>query len=1070
MFTQFLLASIISLYFFRLKNKSYPTRLLTWFFALMCLTMLCSVLAYSLLHMMTMWSIPPQYLIFLVAMIFMIQFAYAFPSPLPRYRTESRILLILSILAAVFAVVLHYFNTSNLLQGKPIRLPLIFIITVIIAFELAWATFVFLRRTLQLAPRSPNRSFFRHLLKPVKPEPRATRAFAILMMVLLSSNALIFLGEVGLITYTITIFFVPLGLLLFYFLFALIYINHTPKPASFQVKLVGASLVTVLFLLGVVGYLLFPQRDASYHYHDRISQDRSALFQPRSGSEGYDIASIPSRFDDTFESHSQLYPAPAGKRINPLKSNFPFPFASGKWDTFFIHKSGTITFGNPYDGWSFWGGYQKGISPMWLTWTKYKLQKVFYLSEPDSITITWICHSMDKSLENISRQLVLNKDGSILFNYRNIELVRPGIAGLFGGTGLGSIEEIRFGKDLPYSSKSTSVMENFHRHYRDYIHQQFFPLLLMVVFASLLILIVFPLFFGKTLVKPLKRLLSGVKQVENGNLSVSVPHSYNDEIGSLTSSFNRMVKSLNQSEQGRKEADKVKDNLLALNEAILNGAAEGVLTVDPEGIILSFNKSAEEMYQTNIKDVVGKPCHFLLEQEDTVIPKGFLYYYHESGNRKRFGVDNRFNGIRPDGSVFPLEFSVSPVDTANRHIFTIMLHDLTEHRKLADEKMKLEDQLHQAQKLETIGTLAGGVAHDFNNILTPIIGYAEMALEDTPDDSIVHEYTDNILKASIRARDLVRQILTFGRKTDINFQIVDIAPVIENIVEFLRASIPSTISFNIEAASDCGTVFGDRTQIEQVVINLCTNASQAMQPEGGSLSIKLESATFDENAKTIHPALKQEQYFMLQIADTGKGMNKETMDHIFEPFYTTKQVGDGTGLGLSVVHGIVDRHGGVILVESEPGQGSRFTVYFPSLSKTDIQFAMEDTRQEIHTGTESVLLVDDEAMVAALYKDFLQHAGYKVTTETSSIKTLEIFRAQPGAYDILITDNTMPNMTGLQLAREILNIRPDIPIIICSGNNETIPSETCTQLGIQKILSKPIFLGTLNRTIRELLG
>ena len=358
------------------------------------------------------------------------------------------------------------------------------------------------------------------------------------------------------------------------------------------------------------------------------------------------------------------------------------------------------------------------------------------------------------------------------------------------------------------------------------------------------------------------------------------------------------------------------------------------------------------------------------------------------------------------------------------------------------------------------------MAHDFNNILTPIVGYTEMSLDSLPKRHEAREWLKVILNSCSRAQELVQQILTFSRKNETQFKVVDMKDVVDGGLKLIRSSLPSTIKLDINLKRVETTVFGDRTQLEQVLLNLCANAGYAMIPKGGTLSVSLEKIEPHETGELPNPALTQEQYIRLIIKDTGMGMTPKTLERLFEPFYTTKPVGEGTGLGLSVVHGIIEKHGGVIEVESEMEKGSQFAVYIPAIPPEDITIAEKEG--EITGQGESILIVDDETLIVEMYRNFLERAGYRVNAQTNSLRTLEIFREQSQTFDLVITDNTMPNLDGVQLAKEMRIIRKDIPIILCTGNSSSLSMNTREPEHITKLLLKPVFLGTLSRAIREI--
>lgn len=385
----------------------------------------------------------------------------------------------------------------------------------------------------------------------------------------------------------------------------------------------------------------------------------------------------------------------------------------------------------------------------------------------------------------------------------------------------------------------------------------------------------------------------------------------------------------------------------------------------------------------------------------------------------------------------------------------------------AYEELRItQGQLVQAQKMEAIGTLAGGIAHDFNNILTAIIGYTELAREEVPEGSRVQANLQEVLKAGMRAKDLVQQILMFSRQSTQEQKPLQMDSIVEEGLKLLRASIPTTIEIRPNIQRECGTVLGDPTQIYQVLMNLCANAAHAMREKGGVLEVSLMNVDIDA-ALAQHPDLKSGPYVRLTVSDTGHGMDRAVMERIFDPYFTTKEPGEGTGMGLAVVHGAVKSHGGAIAVDSEPGKGTTFHVYFPRMERGGAPEA--EAAASIPTGSERILFVDDEKALVDMIKQMIESLGYKVAGRTSSIEALEAFRAQPDKFDLVITDQTMPNMTGEMLARKLLRIRPDIPIILCTGYSESITKEKVKAMGIRELIMKPVVRSELARIIRDVL-
>lgn len=416
-----------------------------------------------------------------------------------------------------------------------------------------------------------------------------------------------------------------------------------------------------------------------------------------------------------------------------------------------------------------------------------------------------------------------------------------------------------------------------------------------------------------------------------------------------------------------------------------------------------------------------------------------------------------------DGSVF--EIRSVPVRNEDGKVVNVinLTRDITQHRKL-------EKQLRHAQKMEAIGALTGGVAHDFNNILGIILGFADIAMMDAPKDGQLIDSLEQIRKAAYRATDLVKQMLAFSRKGEQAFQPVHLGVILKEVLKLLRAALPATIDIrrNIEIAPDrMDAVSGDLTQIHQVIMNLCTNARDAMREHGGVLEAGLTAVDFRPDDLSRPAELEPGPYLCITIGDTGCGMNQGVMERIFEPFYTTKKSGEGTGLGLSVVHGIVKNHGGAITVYSEVGRGTKFNVYLPALESEAV--FEEKTALPLQKGSETVLFVDDEAALAKTGKKMLEYLGYKVVSHTSSIEALEAFRAQPDAFDLVVTDQTMPLMTGAELALNLLDIRETIPIILVTGFSESITMEKAKELGIREFLMKPLMIGDIAGAVRRVL-
>jgi len=383
------------------------------------------------------------------------------------------------------------------------------------------------------------------------------------------------------------------------------------------------------------------------------------------------------------------------------------------------------------------------------------------------------------------------------------------------------------------------------------------------------------------------------------------------------------------------------------------------------------------------------------------------------------------------------------------------------------EQKRLSEFVQHAQKMESIGNLAGGIAHDFNNILFPILGMSELLLEDMPADSLEHEKIRHILKAAERGSNLVQQILAFSRLSEHKMIPLGIQQVLKEALALIRSSIPTNIEISQNISKNCGLINGDPSQIHQVVMNLITNAYHAVEENGGSIAVNLREIS-SELENPPMPSLRPGRYANLSVLDTGCGIDPDHLEKIFEPYFTTKPQGKGTGFGLAVAYGIIKEHGGGIRVQSEPGKGSVFDVYLPLL-KTVSEDESVVISQKFPTGTERILIVDDENAVIQVEKQLLERLGYVVIPFTDNEGALSTFSSAPDNFDLVITDMAMPKMTGLEFAGKLVSIRPDIPVILCTGFSERIRERNIKHLPIKAFLKKPISKAHLANTVRDVL-
>ena len=493
---------------------------------------------------------------------------------------------------------------------------------------------------------------------------------------------------------------------------------------------------------------------------------------------------------------------------------------------------------------------------------------------------------------------------------------------------------------------------------------------------------------------------------------------------------------------------------------IFENAVEGIFQSTPDFKSVDVNPALARMRGYNTpgeleEAVAAGRDEIFLSREDKA---HYACLLNKHGMLKGFETELR----RKDGSTFLASVNTQAVKDAEGNVvcYEGIIEDITERRKL-------EGQLRQTQKMEAIGTLSAGIAHDFNNMLAIVMGSAELAMDDVANGDNPEHSLDQILKAAKRGRDLVKQILTFSRKTQRERRPTDVVPVLQETFKLLRSTLPSTVKMSLDVQSKSGVILGDSVQVEQVLMNLATNAAHAMSKAGGTLAIRLADAAFRLTDSLPEPDMKLGDYLMLIFEDTGTGMTEAVRDRIFDPFFTTKKSGQGTGMGLSVVYGIVKSYSGAITVESAPGKGSTFTIYLPKAeSRTDKE---KDAAQVVQGNNERVLFVDDEPALAEIAASMLERLSYRVTAVTDGKEALSLFLENPYAFDLVITDQTMPDITGIALAREMIRIRPDVPVMLCTGYGEMVSPEKAKKAGMREFLTKPLVKAELAQAIRRAL-
>ena len=507
---------------------------------------------------------------------------------------------------------------------------------------------------------------------------------------------------------------------------------------------------------------------------------------------------------------------------------------------------------------------------------------------------------------------------------------------------------------------------------------------------------------------------------------------------------------------------KAEQDYQTLFREMLDGFALHEIVLDPRGQpadyrFLAANPAFERLTGLKVNDLIGKT---VLE----VLPGTERHWIETYGRVALTGEPVFFENYAAE---LNRHFEVTVFRPAPNQ-FACIFTDITKRKRAEEEREKLESRLQQAQKLEAIGTLAGGIAHDFNNILSAVLGYTEMALTDLPEHASARMDMKQVLTAAHRAKDLVKQILVFSRQGETCARhAIAVAPIVKEVLKLLRATLPATIEFWQDVAEDSGTVMGDPTQFHQVLVNLCTNAAHAMRESGGILEVTLGRIELDALTAEEYENLRPGSFVKLTVRDTGHGMDSTTLARIFDPYFTTKAVGEGSGLGLAVIQGIVKRHEGAVFVRSEPGKGTIFEILLPRI-EAGRQHTVEE-REPLAGGTERILFVDDEEPLVTLGKRMLVRLGYHVTTSMSSLEAIELFRSEPDGFDLVITDYTMPHMTGVDLAGEMLRIRPDIPILLSTGYSEMISEDTAKEIGIRAYVMKPLSLRDIAGLIRTVL-
>jgi len=604
-----------------------------------------------------------------------------------------------------------------------------------------------------------------------------------------------------------------------------------------------------------------------------------------------------------------------------------------------------------------------------------------------------------------------------------------------------------------------------------------------VIFAMLIT--VAALLFGKNITRALVRLTDATKNIGRGDFDIKTDVGSQDEVGVLADSFNKMAINLKQTMISRDALAEETKERKSLNELLLESAADGIFGVDVNGMATFVNPAATGMLGYSIDEMLNQPVSVLITKNQ--LNDGFIDCLNRVITGEIAGSDacccsdvETFS--RNDGSSFSAEYAITAIKQNDNTIGAVVtFRDISERIKMADESRLLQRQLLQSQKMEAIGKLTGGVAHDFNNMLSAILGYSNLAIEvcgksgqnvacDQADT--LRKYVNEVIKAGDRSKNLVAQLLAFSRGDMGEIKCLKLNHYIEDVMQMLRATIPSSIELiSLLPEGDIYVKTGE-VQLNQIIMNLVINARDAIENQIGIIEVGISKFQInDKRCSSCHDEFSGD-FIELFVRDTGSGMKNGVVENIFDPFFTTKGIGSGAGMGLAMVHGIVHASGGHIHVQTKAGGGTTITLFFPEviMESYEVENQAKISAEQKQTVVGHILVVDDEELIGALVKEQLSQAGYEVTLFTNPLAALERFNDSPDQFDLVITDQTMPELTGDNLSRRLLEIRNDIPIILCTGFSEVIDEEQALEIGVSQFMSKPLAKDKLLNAISQLLG
>lgn len=668
-----------------------------------------------------------------------------------------------------------------------------------------------------------------------------------------------------------------------------------------------------------------------------------------------------------------------------------------------------------------------------------------------------------KAIENMGRIAIHTSDivGLRVEDHSGKTILQLGVIGEKNATTI--LAPLVHGGTVEIGALELSFFDSYAQEARRTIFVISFVVVVISIFCVLFIVF---WILKKHLEQPLSNLQETMISAVDGEYKFVTSGNSKKELNSIIKLFNRMIKAIKDREKSQKKAEKK----LSESEHLLSEAQRmariGSWVFDKKTNQLTWSHETYQIFEVN-KEGHGHLLNVFLAAIHPEDKSVVLASYNTSLKTKQpYMRSHRL--LMADGRIkFVQEYCENEFDESGvltKSIGTIQ--DITDRVHSERDQEKLKKQLAQSQKMESIGTLAGGIAHDFNNILAAILGFSELALGGTTKDSAVAKDIGEVYAAGLRAKELVQQILTFARQSDEEKAPVDVGYIVQQALKFVRSSIPSTIE--IKQSIHCRSlIMGNSTQLHRVILNLCTNATHAMEKNGGILEVVVTRSTVTQAMTREGQYLNQGNYVEIKIVDSGEGIAPDILEKIYEPYFTTKKQGEGTGLGLAMVHSIIETYGGKIFVESSVGQGSTFTIYLPILSQDEEPVLQES--DDLLTGQERIMVVDDEPPVAKLTGRLLRQLGYSVTECFCSVKALEIFSAHPTEFDLVITDMTMPKMTGDLLAMEMMKIKPNLPVILCTGYSKEFSEKKAAEIGVKEFIYKPIAKDFLAKTMRSVL-